>query len=66
MNNIAPTELISAEIQVDRYYQYGDLDGLLNNQPDKELWRNNPEYKKGYLDGTSRRIDNEFNGVVAA
>ena len=66
MNNI--TEIFaSTQIETrstaDRYYLYGDLDGLLNHKPNKEFWRNKPEYKQGYLDGFARRIENEFNGL---
>lgn len=68
MNTITPVEfkLKTVENQSDRYYLYGDLDGLLGTEPNQEFWYQFPEYKKGYLDGIVRRIENKFNGLKAA
>lgn len=56
-------DLLSTFDQSDRYYQYGDLDGLLGSKANKEFWFSKPEYKQGYLNGTARRIENELNGL---
>lgn len=58
-----PSDLVQAEAQQNRYYLYGDCDGLLGNTPSTELWQTNSEYKQGYLDGFARRIDNQINGL---